>query len=81
MKVPLRKAPPRILTAEEASQRGLLEGGGGGGGEATGDEEGSETTEPFDVMRNVDKSNIQWVEGKCGGKEQHPVRAGSVGKV
>ena len=72
MTVPLRKAPPRILTAEEAAQRGLLEGGGGGGGggdggEATGGE-GSETTEPFDVMRNVDKSSIQWVGESVGGK-------------
>ena len=59
-KVSLRKASPRVLTPEETSEarmRGLAEGQRDGQEE----EGGSETTEPFDVLRNIDKGGIRSV--------------------
>lgn len=54
-KVSLRKAAPRVWTPEEREARVKelmeLQGGDNEAG-------GSETTEPFDVIRNVDKASI-----------------------
>ena len=52
--LPLLKAAPRVLSPEEIAERDAML-------RMVEEEEGSETTEPFDVLRNVDKSSL-----RCG---------------